>query len=126
MMVRVCIGRKGTINNPMFLLGKFWTVDTLFHTHSFKACLPKFVYLIFQNINWLSHNEAGGVPSLSKTNINKIDIAVPTPVEQQKIADCIFSIDELITAQTKKLDTFKTHKKGLMQALFPAADEVTT
>ncbi len=32
----VCIGRKGTINNPMFLTGKFWTVDTLFYTHSFK------------------------------------------------------------------------------------------
>ena len=31
----VCIGRKGTINNPMFLKGKFWTVDTLFYTHSF-------------------------------------------------------------------------------------------
>ena len=54
----VCIGRKGTINNPMFLSGKFWTVDTLFYTHSFKDCLPKFIYFIFQNINWLNHNEA--------------------------------------------------------------------
>lgn len=121
----VCIGRKGTINNPMFLTGKFWTVDTLFYTHSFKDCLPKFVYLLFQNINWLSHNEAGGVPSLSKTNINKIDVSLPSPVEQKKIADCLFSIDELISAQTQKLDTLMTHKKGLMQQLFPSPDEVS-
>jgi len=116
----VCIGRKGTINNPMFLSGKFWTVDTLFYTHSFKEFLPKFAYSIFQNINWLRHNEAGGIPSLSKANINKIEVAVPLLDEQQKIADCLSSIDELITAHCQKHETLKTHKKGLMQQLFPA------
>jgi type I restriction enzyme, S subunit len=40
--------------------------------------------------------------------------------EQQKIADCLSSIDGLITAQTQKLATLKTHKKALMQQLFPA------
>ena len=119
----VCIGRKGTINNPMFLTGKFWTVDTLFYTHSFKDCSPKFIYLIFQNINWLSHNEAGGVPSLSKANISKIEVAVPEQDEQQKIAACLSSLDELITAQAQKLEAIKTHKKGLMQQLFPAEGE---
>jgi type I restriction enzyme S subunit len=44
--------------------------------------------------------------------------------EQQKIADCLSSIDDLITAQIQKLDTLKAHKKGLMQQLFPAIDEV--
>lgn len=118
-----CIGRKGTINSPIFLTGKFWTVDTLFYTHSFKDCLPKFIYLIFQNINWLSHNEAGGVPSLSKANINKIEVAVPKPKEQRKIVDFIYSLDELITSQAKKIESLKAHKKGLMQQLFPSVDE---
>lgn len=119
----VCIGRKGTINNPMFLTGKFWTVDTLFYTHSFNNCLPRFIYYIFQNIDWLNHNEAGGVPSLSKTNVGKIKAAVPKLNEQQKIADIFTSADELITAQTQKLDALKTHKKGLMQKLFPTEGE---
>jgi len=51
-------------------------------------------------------------------------VAFPVHEEQQKIADCLSSIDELITAQTKKLDALKTHKKGLMQQLFPSTDEV--
>jgi type I restriction enzyme, S subunit len=119
----VCIGRKGTINNPMFLTGKFWTVDTLFYTHSFNQCLPKFVFSIFQNIDWLKHNEAGGVPSLSKTNIEKIETALPSLAEQQKIAECLSSVDELIAAQAQKLDALKTHKLGLMQQLFPRAGE---
>ncbi len=120
----VCIGRKGTIDKPVLLSGKFWTVDTLFYTHSFRNSLPKFVYALFQNIAWLKHNEAGGVPSLSKSNIEKIEVAIPEEDEQQKIADCLASIDSLITAQTQKLDTLKTYKKGLMQQLFPVMDEV--
>ena len=43
--------------------------------------------------------------------------------EQQKIADCLASLDELITLEAQKLDTLKTHKKGLMQQLFPAEGE---
>lgn len=121
----VCIGRKGTIDKPIFLTGKFWTVDTLFYTHSFHNCLPKFLYLIFQQINWYKYNEAGGVPSLSKTTIGEINVFVPVGEkgelkEQQKIVDCIFSLDELIEATAQKVDALKEHKKGLMQRLFPA------
>lgn len=119
----VCIGRKGTINNPIFLSGKFWTVDTLFYTHSFEGCLPRFIFLHFQDIDWLKHNEAGGVPSLSKTNIEKIEVAIPKIEEQQKIADCLSSLDDLIVAESQKLNTPKTHKKGLMQQLFPQEGE---
>jgi type I restriction enzyme S subunit len=119
----VCIGRKGTIDKPIFLKGKFWTVDTLFYTHSFKDCLPKFIYYIFQNINWLKHNEAGGVPSLSKTNIYKIETFVPKPKEQQKIAECLSSLDDLIATQAEKIEQLKLQKKGLMQGLFPKVNE---
>jgi len=44
----------------------------------------------------------------------------PEKEEQQKIADCLASLDDLITAQTQKLAALKTHKKGLMQQLFPS------
>ncbi|MCK9505862.1 MAG: restriction endonuclease subunit S [Porticoccaceae bacterium] len=119
----VCIGRKGTIDKPAFLNGKFWAVDTLFYTHSFRNTIPRFVFALFQNIEWLKHNEAGGVPSLSKTNIAKIEVAIPETKEQQKIADCLSSLDALIAAQADKIDALKTHKKGLMQQLFPREGE---
>jgi len=114
-----CIGRKGTINNPLFLTGKFWTVDTLFYTHSFTDCIPKFIFYIFQNINWLKHNEAGGVPSLSKTNIYKIETKVPKPNEQIKVVAVLSGLDNLINIQEGKVGKLQQHKKGLMQGLFP-------
>ncbi len=49
-------------------------------------------------------------------------IVFPSLKEQQKIADCLSSIDELISVQSQKVDALKTHKKGLVQQLFPLAD----
>ncbi|WP_304354418.1 restriction endonuclease subunit S [Brachyspira innocens] len=118
----VCIGRKGTINRPIFINGKFWTVDTLFYTYSYINCIPKFIYNVFQKIDWLKYNEAGGLPSLSKTTIQKIPIYIPTIEEQKKIADCLASIDDLIEAEKRKLEVLKKYKKALMQKLFPAED----
>ncbi len=50
-------------------------------------------------------------------------LPVSSPREQQKIADCLSSLDELIAAQARKVDALKTHKKGLMQQIFPREGE---
>lgn len=50
-------------------------------------------------------------------------VPVPKPAEQQKIAECLSSVDELMAAQARKVDALKTHKKGLMQQLFPREGE---
>ena len=54
----------------------------------------------------------------------KQEFLFPSFEEQQKIAACLSSVDDLITAQTQKLAALKAHKKGLMQQLFPVVDEV--
>lgn len=64
-------------------------------------------------------------PFISVTTLYAQKILIPLPDEQQKIADCLASLDDLITAQTQKLSALKTHKKGLMQQLFPSVYEVT-
>ena len=63
-------------------------------------------------------------PAINSSDLVSIHVFTPTLPEQQKIAACLSSLDELITAQTQKLTHLKTHKKGLMQQLFPATDEV--
>ena len=66
----------------------------------------------------------GGQGNLSGEIIKAISLFFPNPSEQEHIADCLSSLDDLITAQTQKIDALKTHKKGLMQQLFPVLDEV--
>ena len=66
-----------------------------------------------------------GNPKLMNNVMAKIIIKYPSVKEQQKIADFLSSVDELINAQTEKLETLKAHKKGLLQQLFPAEGETT-
>ena len=61
---------------------------------------------------------------VSLGQLRKLEIPVPTFPEQQRIATCLTSLDDLITAQSAKLSALKTHKKGLMQQLFPSPEEV--
>jgi len=61
---------------------------------------------------------------INMDELRKTKVLLPSSLEQQKIADCLSSLDELIAAQTQAIDTLKTHKKGLMQQLFPSVEEV--
>lgn len=79
----------------------------------------KFVYESMQRIDY----EVGAHGRHWISAYAKIVLAVPESTEQQKIADCLSSLDELIAAQTRKVEALKTHKKGLMQQLFPREGE---
>ncbi|MDO4764385.1 MAG: restriction endonuclease subunit S, partial [Flavobacteriaceae bacterium] len=61
--------------------------------------------------------------NLSKGAFLELQVPIPNPKEQQKIAACLSSLDELISAHSQKLELLKTHKKGLMQNLFPQEGE---
>lgn len=69
-------------------------------------------------------SNSGGQENLSQGLIKSLPFSYPSdPDEQQRIADCLTSLDDLIVAETRKLDTLKTHNKGLMQQLFPRVAE---
>ena len=70
--------------------------------------------------------QKGAKNTLQITNATFLSGRLPLPAqppEQQEIADCLSSVDELIAAQARKVDALKTHKKGLMQQLFPREGE---
>lgn len=72
----------------------------------------------------LCHKGAKNTLQITNTTFLSGRLPLPTqPAEQQKIAECLSSVDELITAQGRKVDALKTHKKGLMQQLFPREGE---
>ncbi|MFN9646089.1 MAG: restriction endonuclease subunit S [Cyanobacteriota bacterium] len=60
---------------------------------------------------------------ISLQALRTIRLSHPELAEQQRVASCLISLDALITAESQKLEALKTHKKGLMQQLFPSAEE---
>lgn len=90
----------------------------------------RFFYQLLQRDdfrNTMQLRAAGGAQgNLSSGDILEYSFSRPiTPVEQQKIAECLGSLDELIAAENQKLAALKAHKNGLMQQLFPRAGETT-
>ena len=114
------IGRKGTIDKPYILKAPFWTVDTLFYAVPRHKTDLNFTFGIFQNIDWKKKDESTGVPSLSKTAINEIDILFPEYKEQQSIGRFFSNLDNLITLHQRKVEQMKNLKKYMLQNMFPA------
>jgi len=93
----------------------------------FEGYINDFVYYILEhnanNVAQLAGKQT--VPIINKTLFSSIKLSIPKDErEQQKIADCLSAIDDKITAQIEKNEALKQHKKGLMQGLFPSAQEV--
>ncbi|MCQ2718517.1 restriction endonuclease subunit S [Helicobacter pylori] len=109
----VCIGRKGTIDKPIYLNGKFWVVDTLFYSYSFKKSIPKFIFYAFSIIKWSNYNEATGVPSLTKMTISNIEILLPPLNEQIVIASILSGLDHYLYS----LDALILKKESVKKAL---------
>ena len=112
------IGRKGTIDKPYILKAPFWTVDTLFYTIPKEKVDLNFAFDIFQNIDWKKKDESTGVPSLSKTAINDINVFVPIYDEQQVIGHFFSRIDRLITLHQRKLEKLQNIKKSCLEKMF--------
>ena len=116
------IGRKGTIDRPYILKAPFWTVDTLFYAIPREKVDLNYAFDIFQNIDWKKKDESTGVPSLSKTAINDIDVLAPKHDEQQIIGQFFAAIDHLITLHQRKCISFT----GMAGRLILTADKKRT
>jgi type I restriction enzyme S subunit len=85
--------------------------------------LSEFLECIIKNeafINYVMEGAKGvKMPRGDKDYMQKYIVFIPSKMEQQKIASCLSSLDDLITAQTEKIAQLKLHKKGLMQGFFP-------
>jgi len=120
----VCIGSTiGKIAQNMYDCATNQQINSVI---PFGKYVNAFVYYAL-DLNSSKIAELAGkqaVPIINKTLFSTVLMSMPSKKEQQKIADCLTSIDELITAQSQKIDALKAHKKGLMQQLFPSTDEV--
>ncbi len=81
----------------------------------------RFMYELMQMISY----EVGAHERHWISKFQPMFLPIPQSKEQQKIADCLSSLDEVIELEAQKLEAFKTHKKGLMQQLFPREGETT-
>ncbi len=138
--VPICIAKRGDIlmvlsdlpNGRALAKTYYVNADDLYAVNQRVCCLTphsangKFLcFLLNRHPNLLIFDDGKNQTHLKKDSVLQCLIKLPLSFdEQQRIADCLSSLDELITSQTKKIDLLKEHKKGLMQQLFPRIDKV--
>ncbi|MET4726177.1 type I restriction enzyme S subunit [Bradyrhizobium japonicum] len=99
----------------------------IYHYHIWKVVEREgvdraflFVNLEYQTERMKAQSANGlGLLHITKATIENWGACFPKKLEQQKIAECLISVDELIAVQARKVDALKNHKKGLMEQLFP-------
>jgi Restriction endonuclease S subunits len=104
--------------SPLYTVFKFENDSNEFYEHYFKTT-GWHTYMRQASSTGARHDRM----AISSDDFMAMPLPVSSPAEQQKIANCLSSLDELIAAQARKVDALKTHKKGLTQQLFPREGE---
>ncbi|MDI1355322.1 MAG: restriction endonuclease subunit S [bacterium] len=112
----ILIGRKGTIDKPFYITGKFWTVDTAYYLSSFKGNV-RWLYYQLEKYDLKRLNEATGVPSINREQLYDIQIAFPQKNEQDEIVKRVYSIDKKLNTEQNCLLKIQLLKAGLMADL---------
>lgn len=89
----------------------------------FQNCFEKNVHGLQLKKHITSGARSNGLLNISKDHFFGVEVPVPPPAEQRKIGECLTSLDDVITAQGRKVEGLKIHRRGLMQRLFPREGE---
>ena len=105
-------------------------MSPLYMVFRFRSDANDFFAHYFRSSHWHGYlrrvsNSGARHDRMAITNDDVMQMPIPTPSrpEQQKIADCLGSLDDLIAAEDRKLEALRQHRQGLMQQFFPQAGE---
>ena len=100
----VVIGRKGSINNPIFVDEPFWNVDTAFGLCADKkVLLPMYLFYFCKRFNFESLNKTVTIPSLTKSDLLKIEISLPSLAKQAEIVEILSKTTSIIELRKHEL-----------------------
>ncbi len=126
----ILLGMIGTIGNPVLFKAEGFAIKNVALIKEVAPLSNAFLVQLLQSeyvasIFAVLHT-GNSQKFIALGKIRGLPVPFPSLLEQQRIATCLRSLDALITAETQKLEAFKTHKKGLMQQLFPSPEAVET
>lgn len=115
----VVIGRKGSINNPIFVEEPFWNVDTAFGLAAKREILlPRYLYYFCRNFDFERLNKAVTIPSLTKSDLLKIEITLPMLETQEDVVNKLRKVEQIIQARKQQLQKLDELVKARFVELF--------
>lgn len=114
----VLLGRKGTVDKPLYFNGKFWAVDTMFYAIPLNETCCKYMYYQATTFPFNYYQTATALPSMTQTDLGNNHVCVPPISEQKAIADYLDNrcgeIDQQINNVTHQIDLLREYKQSLI------------
>lgn len=114
----VLLGRKGTIDKPLYVNGSFWCVDTMFYTKINSNMVARFLYYCSLCFRFDYYVTSTALPSMTQKDLGSEKVAVPSKEEQKLIADFLdkrcAEIDSIIADIEKQIEILQKYKKSLI------------
>ena len=115
----VIIGRKGSINNPIYVAEPFWNVDTAFGLSAKKEyLLPRYLFYFCKKFDFEKLNKTVTIPSLTKSDLLKIKIDLPSKEEQQNVVNKLTKIEKVIDFRRQELSVLDDLIKARFVEMF--------
>lgn len=111
------LGRKGTINNPVFIETKFWNVDTAFGITAKEGTDKKFIFYFVKSQDWSKKDTGTTLPSLTQKIVKETIIPVPSLSEQKRIASYLDSLKSKVDQLQSNLSRTLAECAALKQAI---------
>lgn len=112
------IGRKGSINKPLYVPCKFWNIDTAFGLVPRNNCEPRFLYYLCSSINFNKYNKSTTLPSLVKSELIKIPIPVPPLPVQARIVDELDCLQGILSKKRQQLAEYHSLAQAIFHQMF--------
>ncbi len=117
----VFLGRKGTIDKPLYFIGKFWAVDTMFYANSKNGNIVKFLYYVATTLPFSYYSTATALPSMTQSDLNNHPISLPPIEEQKQILNYIEAasqkIETAISLKQQEIAKLKEYKSSLIHSV---------
>lgn len=125
----VLLGRKGTINKPLYVNEAFWTVDTMFYAVCNSRVMTKYIYFCATTIPYFYYSTATALPSMTQTDLLNHKIAVPSLKEQSEVIIYIekesLKLDAAIDIGKQQIQKLKEYKTTLINSAVTGKIKIT-
>lgn len=114
----VLFGRKGTVDRPLYVNEKFWTVDTMYYAIPLEKNIGKYIYYLSTQLPFDKYQTSTALPSMTQTILGSLCVVIPNISTQQKIADYLDKVcgevDEMVALQEKMIEELKAYQQSVI------------
>lgn len=112
------IGRKGSINKPLYVDKDFWNVDTAFGLQPKECCNSRFLYYLCKSIDFTRYDKGVTIPSLVKSDLLQIPVSIPPLPEQSRIVEELDQLSNIIEKKRQQLSELDNLAQSIFYDMF--------